>query len=472
MSSPAERPSVVVSIFAGMSALAAVPLAFVWFGASVSSPQEAWLEGGWPMYALLALGGLASVVNALGAFFLSRGTPIVAGVGIFLSLLAGAVGAFGYRSGMTGSFQAIAHAAPMDRAIIMNGATGESMMCLVLGASMVGALFLALGLGALIAAAGVKSARGGFLLFGLGELALGVWQLFLARGYAGEAEAFKALAHAGPMDVATILFGGLEDAQAARGVASFALLGVVACCLAAGALLRANPRALAGVVGGLLVAAAGLGGLRPLARPTADELALLSRPAIGKALRTLDGTPVDQKDRFLTLSAKELLVDDGSPATELPRNLESAKDFNGVLNLRLEPDVTRERLIEQLALMRDAEVRSVRLIGMVTLTPPPGLEVPAPFTAHVVRAAGVRLLLAGEASCRGVTCDFASLGEKGLTVGNETFPLVTKSEVYDGGEATFERAIHLEAKNFTLEQLLSAAHTAAGQGRFLALHFP
>ncbi len=472
MNTAAERPSLVVSVFASMSALLGVPLGLVLFVANVSEASEAWLEGGWPMYAVLALGALAGVVNAVGAFFLTRGTPGVAGAGLFLSLLCGAIGVFGYQHGLTGSFEAVAYAAPMDRVWIMNGSVGEAMMCLVFGATMVGALLLAFGSSALIVALGVKEGRAGFAFFGLGLLAVGIWQLFVARGFSGEALGYQSVARASPADMAVLLFAGLDVAQEARSLASYALLGVVACCLAAGALLHANRRALVAVVGGLLVITAGLGGLRALSRPTTEQLEQLATPSIAGALMHLDGTPVDRKDRFLTLSAKELRTDSGAPAAELATSLDSAKDGDGVVNLRLEPDVTRERLLEQLGAMRDAKVRSVRLIGMRAMTPPPGLVVPAPFTTNLVQACAVRVHLVGEESCRDVDCTLASLDDKGLHEGAETFPLETKSFGFDGGETRFDSAIHLAAGKLTFAQLLSAAHTAVGQSRFLALHLP
>jgi hypothetical protein len=44
--------------------LGALPFGVALFGLGILAPAEAWLEGGWPMYAVVALGAVATLVNA------------------------------------------------------------------------------------------------------------------------------------------------------------------------------------------------------------------------------------------------------------------------------------------------------------------------------------------------------------------------------------------------------------------------
>ncbi|MDP1917586.1 MAG: hypothetical protein Q8L14_15195 [Myxococcales bacterium] len=460
-----------------MSCLSAGPIALALFTFAISGSEEdglsrAWLEGGWPMYLITGLGLFAALVNAVGLFFATRGSPFATGAGLFLSTLVSAAGVFGYRSGMTGSFKAIAHAAPMDQPIIMNGATGESMMCLTLAAVFAGGLFLSVGVGALIGSAGSKPHRAALALFGLGALALGLWQSFLSVGFGHEAGAFTAVAHASPGDVEVILFSNLELAQKARSAAMSSLLGAAVVCLIAGATLRRSPRALLAVIAGVLVSAVGLGGSLVAGRPSAEELALLATPDLASPLRPVAGGAIDRRERFLAVGASTLRSE-GSEPIEIGDSAEvfaQVHDVRFVVNLKLERDVTLGRVLDVLTLAQNAGVRSARLIGSVTLSPPPGVAVPPPFDAHLSRLGGVRVLLASDETCASITCEFGTWSEKGVTIGQQTLPRETSSSAYDSGEVDFSRAIHLRVGGLTLEQLFDATHTVAAESRILALH--
>jgi len=334
----------------------------------------------------------------------------------------------------------------------------------------VAGLFFSLAVASLLGSLGVKAYRSAFALFGLGALALAAWQAFLSLSFAQESNAFKAMAHSEPTDLATLLFGSLDQAHGLQRLSSFALLGVVVLTIAAGALLRAQRSALAAVVGALLVSVAGLGGVRALVHPNDLELAVLERPTVTMPLRAMDGTPVDRRDRALALTAKGLLGFDDAPVTNLAQAISRASSSAG-LNLRLAPDVTAEHLVAALKELREQEVDSVSLLGQATIEPSLGFTPPRPFPHRLDLLTGVRVLLATDSMCETLKCEFGTLTERGLTVGDETLPLVKKSLVLGAPEMFIERhAIHLQVGAVPLEQLLDAAHTAAAKGRVLALH--
>jgi hypothetical protein len=464
-----EKPSLIVSVFAALLCLGAVPFGVAIFAVGTSSPAEAWLEGGWPMSVIVGVGLVASLVNAAGAFFLTRGSPWAAGVGVFLSLGSAAVGAFGFRTNMSGAFEAVAHAATDDQTTIMYGATGESLNCAVLGSAMAAGLFGALALAAFLSSLGGKQHRAAFALFGLGAAALATWQAFLSMSLALESQAYLAVAHASPTDLTVILFDALARGHALQRLASFSLFGVVGVAVVAGAVLRQQRATLVAVAGGLLVSVAGLGGLRALVHPNDEQLAVLERPTVSLPLRPMEGTPVDRKDRALALTPKGFLDFADAPVSNLSEAVARTQS-DGVLNLRLVPELTLEQLVAGLRELRAQHVASARLVGLAVEESTLQFTPRRPFRTRVEVLTGVRVLLPETTACDEVKCEFGTLSERGLTVGADTFPLVKKSFIFDGGEASLSRAIHLKVDGLSLEQLLDAAHTAAAQERFLALH--
>ncbi len=465
MTTTESRPSTLVSIFAAVMCLAALPLGLLVFTLNVESVAEAWNEGGWPMYLVFLCALLACGANAVGAFLLPRGSIGAAGAGIFLSLACAAVGAFGFRLNMNGADAAIAHASPTDRGLIMHGALGESLMCVVFGFSMAGALFFMLGIGGLVGAGAGKEQRAALGIFGAGSLALGLWQFAVSHQLGSEANAYLAVAHAMAADRMTLLAFALEAAQHARQFALVLLVPVLICAVASVMVLRGRP-SMGAVTAALVVPLLALGAMRLVARPSADELAMLKSSGITTPLRELNGAPVDWKDRVVLLDAKGLHAPDGtSPSYERPIGT-FAED--GTLSIALTPDVPLAQLrlvLRQVALER---IHSVRLVGMHVLVPPPGVTIPPPFDQQLTQLRGVRVLLANEGTCEELQCEFGTLKGDTLVVGSESLPLVDESSGYDDGETNFARAIHLELEGVTVEQVIKAAHTA-GERR-VALH--
>lgn len=467
---PDEKPSLLTSVFAAVACLGAFPVGFMLFAITEHSVADAWNEGGSWMYVISLATLVSSFVNAVGVFLVARGAPAVLGVGLFTSIGVGFLGALGFRAGMSDSFAAVAFASPLDRSLIMYGATGEASMCLVLAGMFVSALFLFTGVGSLIASAGTRSLRRPLASFALGAVALGIWQFFSGRVVASEADAYRAVAHADPYDFAVLLFSFLDDAQQARAQATGALVVVVLCVLLAAALLKRSPRALAAVVGGLLVSAAGLGAQRVLAKPGSDELALLSQANVERPLRELDGSPLDRRDRFVFLGA-ELRDESGEVIPRLDEEALARLSSDDQVIVRLERDASAERLFETLARLSALKVRSVVLAGSQRLEVPPGVKVPPPFDQQLVAVRGVRVLLADERGCATGKCEFGTLADDGLHVGGEVWPLVNRSSASSYGQPEAEDAVHVVVGALTLEQLLSLAHTGVAKGRPIALHF-
>lgn len=164
-----------VALLAAVFSLGAVPVGALIFALASKLP-ESWLEGGVWMYALLLLALIASVVNAVGVYFSARGSPAVLGGGLLMSMFTALVSVLAFRSVLSGSFEAITHAAPDDQSTIMFGASGEALQLAVFGCALVGGLFLSLALSSALLAVNSKTHRAAFACFGLGIAAIGAWQ--------------------------------------------------------------------------------------------------------------------------------------------------------------------------------------------------------------------------------------------------------------------------------------------------------
>lgn len=465
MTTTESKPSTLVSAFAAVMCLTALPLGLLVFTLNVESVAEAWNEGGWPMYLVFLCAFLACGVNATGAFFLPRGSIGAAAAGIFLSLACGAIGAFGFRFNLNGADAAIAYANPMDQGIIMHGALGESLMCVVFGFSMAGASFLMLGIGGVVGAGAGREQRAALGIFGAGSIALGLWQFAVSHVLGSEASAYKAVAHAMVSDRMVLLAVAMESAQHARQLALVLLVPVLISAVASVMVLRGKP-SLGPVTAGIVVPLLALAAMRVTARANEVELEMLKSSGITTPLRELNGAPVDWRDRVVLLDKKGLHAPDGtSPSDERP--IATFAD-DGTLNVALTPDVSLEQLrlvLRQLAMQR---IHSVRLVGTHVTVPPPGVTIPPPFDLQLTQLRGVRVLLANDDTCEEFKCEFGTLTGDKLMVGSESLPLVDESFVYDDNATDFARAIHLKLEGVTLEQVIKAAHTA-GERR-VALH--
>ncbi len=121
--------------------------------------QDMMLMAGWSGYPLLlaalASGGVGLVALGLAAAKAWRPALVMAGVAVGVAFVGVLGGQAGYLSGLRGSYKAVAHAAPADRATILAASEQEAKANVTLGLfSLPGGLLAAL-------AAGVAFARTG-----------------------------------------------------------------------------------------------------------------------------------------------------------------------------------------------------------------------------------------------------------------------------------------------------------------------
>lgn len=467
-----QKPSVVLSIFAAMVALPGVVLGFGFFVAIANEVSQAWNEGGSGMY-LVLLGSLtATLAGAAAAFFATRGQPMAWGLSAALLVGTFAAGVASYRLAMSESFEAIQHAAPADRAIIMNGAAGEASWTLVFAALMVAGLLLCQGAALAFGSIGARepSHRRGLVILGLGVMVLGVWQGLSGLAMHSERGAYAAVAFASPADRMTILFSEFEQAASFSRAATLSLGAVALVCLLAVALLRATPRLLVGVVAGLAVTTAGLGGMRVLGRPSAEQRVLLTTSRVPRPLMELDAVSVDVPYPFITQGSELRDVNNKPmPMEELDLKF---RGRSGGFELGLEPGVTVQSLAKTLSAVRARGVSSVLLVGTMRSSIPEGMSVPPAFEPYLTETRGVRVLLGRRGvECPETGCKWAKLDAAGLTFGGETWPLLTKSSEWLGGAVNFEESVPLDLEGLELQQFLSAAHTAADKHKLLAVFF-
>jgi len=467
-----QKPSLVMPLLAGVLSLLGLPLGVGLFVVASHEPADAWNEGGWPMYPVLLFAMAATAVGAVGVFLVGRGKPVVWAVSALLSVFVAALGVFGYRNGLIGSFEAIQHAAPVDRAVIMNGSVGEASQCVVFALLLVAGILLVQGVALAFSGVAVQEplARRGTFLLGFGVLAVGLWQAMAGFAFSAESQIYKGVAHGSPADRLTIVAAYIDEAGAWAQRAPFALIAVVAVCLLAGTLLRSNPRLLLSVVAGILVPTAGLGGVRAFARPTAEQAELLAQPRTLKPLLELNATPVEDPYPYVSLGTE--LRDGNGELASLDGERAILASEKGTFQLCLEPNVTLAALEKTLGDLRAHDVKSVLLIGTKT-TRPEGLTIPPKFAHHFTESRGVRVLLGrSEVDCPKGGCTWATMDEKTLTFGDEHWPLENRLFEFDDGTIDFARAVPFKLEGHTLQQFLSAAMTVGAQSpQHLALYF-
>lgn len=464
-----QKPSLVIPLLAGVLSLVGLPLGIGLFVIASGEPADAWNEGGWPMYPVLLFAMASTVVGAVGAFFVARGKPVVWAASALVSVFVAALGVFGYRNGLIGSFEAIQHAAPVDRAVIMNGSVGEASQCVVFALLLVAGILLVQGVALAFSGLAVREplARRGTFLLGFGVLAVGLWQAMAGFAFSAESQVYKWVAHASAVDRLTLIAAYVEQSGAWGQRASFALIAVVVVCVLAGTLLRSNPRVLISVVAGILIPTAGLGGVRAFARPTAEQAELLAQPRTLKPLLELNATPVDDPYPYVSLGTE--LRDASGELASLDGERPVLAGRDGTFQLALEPNVT---LAKTLGDLRAHDVKSVLLIGTKT-TKPEGLTIPPKFAQHFTESRGVRVLLGrSEVDCPKGGCTWATMDEKTLTFGEERWPLENQLFGFDDGTIDFARAVPFKLEGHTLQQFLSAAMTVGAQSpQHLALYF-
>ncbi|MFO0593950.1 MAG: hypothetical protein U0228_01565 [Myxococcaceae bacterium] len=440
---PEEKPSTLLSVLAALLALGGLPAGMALFAVLVDAEVgQAWMEGGWGMYACLALGALTCLVGAAGSFLAPRGVPAVLGAALGGVVAMVAAASLAWRSVGLASLEAISHASPIDRAIIMRGAMGELDSLTVLAAALAAGLFaaLALGAGAGSLATRVAGRRGGLAFFAAALLALAAWQGLSAFSAAGGRRAMWAGAHASTMDRRILLLDGFERQDSGRKAAGFALLAALAVALAGTAALRSHRGAMVGLLAGVLVPIAGVGGMRTLARPNAEMLKVATMPEVSAPLIELDGPGVDLRDVIFYAPGVELAINDDT---------RFSKDMPIALGIQKGNEAA---VLEFMKIAKLPPNSTVTLAGFMKVEPPP--FVPKEWAVLFTEVRGVSFQLVDAASdC--AACDAGKVTEQGLVVGSETWPLADQSSApYPA------RRVVIPMAGLSLSQLVRLGHAA------------
>ncbi len=457
--SPVEKPSVGLSILAALLALGGLPAGFTVFLVTTQEPSSAWNEGGAGMFAIVGLAMLATVGSAAGAFLAPRGVPGVMGAALAATALLMGVAGGAYRTAVAESFQAIQHASPLDRPIIMRGALGEVASLVILAAALATGLLVFQGVSLLAAslASPEAAAKRALLFTGLGLMGLGAWQFFTAMNAGAERDLYLSMSHAAPMDRLVLVVDGFERLASSRQLGLGALLAALIVTVGGVLALRSQRRAAAAVLFGVLVPLVGLGGFRAMARPSAESLVLATTAGSPRELMPLDATPVDERDFEMLSLGTELRTDDGVVVTD---SEELQVRIKLPIGVGLEPGVDVAAVMTLLGKLQKASTRTVALVGQMRKEPP--VFVPAAWHPVFTERRGLIFDLQTESGCEG--CTFASLSDKGLV-----WPLESSSF---GSASDDARKVFVKTEGLTLQQVLSLGHAAAPKAVRIVLVLP
>jgi hypothetical protein len=266
MNDPTARRPTGAAVTAALTAFMGFPVAFAIFVAAVTSRHDegglfeklarAWQEGGWAMYAVLLVSGLAAVGCAAFAFFgVQRGSIAILACAPVSALIT-AVGAIGFFSGMRNALEAVAHVHPADKATILAAGTSEALTASAFGMAGTAGLVGSLALGCLFGVVAQTGVARRLLAFSGGAfLALALVSLTAVLRLGVVMGIFRALAFVSPADRLTILVGGSDELAAYR-VPMLGALALLALVVIAGAVaLKEQPRA------AVLLPLLGFGGL-------------------------------------------------------------------------------------------------------------------------------------------------------------------------------------------------------------------
>lgn len=448
-------------IAAGVLSLLAFPIGFVLFGIdSVAGSEfgfaaavaEGWNEGGWWMYVILLLEFALIGGGALSLLFFARGKQTLWALTPAISVVMMAAAVIGFMMGMNSATTAVAYANPLDRGIIMFGASGEALQTIHFALSFIAATFVLHAIGLAIIGATAKEKKPPLVL-ALGVFGLAVWLYASQRATSMELGAFKAMAHAAPGDRATIVLFSLADAQSAQKLALGAMVLVLIAVVLAVVMLRSTPRALAGVVSALLVTLAGIGGLRALGRPNGDAQKMMKGAQLTMPLLELRATPDALPYPLYTLGRTAIHDVEGQVPT-----LEELIRGKDEVSLVLEADVTLDNLRETLARLASNEVKSVKLYGELRIKPPDDVTVPPMFEPLFHGSSAVRVGLIS--ACPDTGC--AKINEKGLSFDGKNYEFVESS--YNVPIDDLSRGVPVELKGLTLPKLLECAKALDAHG--------
>lgn len=494
MTEPTKRPTG-AAVAAALSPFLGLPLTFLFLLLSVgiavpnefeASPWarvvEVWYEGGWPMYAIVGVGGLLSIIAAVFMFFgVHRGSAVVLANAPLAAVLV-AVGAFGYWQGMDGAVAAIAHAAAADRATILAGATGEALSTSLFSLCAMGGLLVALSAGAFFGVLAQQGPARRLLLAAIGVfLSLSLVAKVFASRIVEVSGSFRAVAHASPVDRLTILVGVSEELGRYRlfTLGAFALLAVVV--VGAAVLLKATPR-LAVMVplmgfGGLFgfgaqeVARKAVDGMVEAMASTSSRIGLVELegyPGLGPRWCVSGATIVDCEDGSLgRVADRETLEDEVGAAVRQLHELGALRGEGASLGLT--PGAQASTMWQFMLTAQRAKAESVGLYGESEPQQGPPLisEFRAIGKALELRTRRVPVGLGTKAElCGENDCAFATATKEALSVKGETW----KAGRLEGDPSELKADVLLEATpELAPKTLIALAMAAASHHHRLVL---
>lgn len=415
----------------------------------------------------------------------------------------GALAVLGFRNGLASVLAAAATASPVDAGAIAVTGTAETSQLVVFGWSLAGALFASSGLALLVAALVQQEPlrRRVFGLLGAGSAALAAWLISGARAEARLVSGLDAAALAAPIDRPALIVAALSERAGLR-LFEFASLGaVLLVSLGAALVLRASPRAAAGVVAWLLVAAAGFGGARLLVSVPTEVAELVARSSPVEPLIDLDASYAEP-DAFTGLvlgaqleelpgfthgqgrcgnvppTARPPSAEAHAPLAQRPRGERlrpfTAGNSGAILALGLQPDATAAGLDALVREAIDARFQVLAVVGVHTQPTPADVDVPAFVRPMFTTYRALPVLVGREETLCAAPCAFATIDERAVRLpAHAPWPLEERSagqaDLADPAKAVFVR---WPDGGLAPSLVLRAAHTAATHDSTLALVLP
>ncbi len=260
---PAHRPTA-AAIVAAMTPFFGLPLGVLVFALTrpsddeglVSALSQAWAEGGWPMYLVLASTALVSSVSAGLLFFgVQQGSSAVLAIAPLASL-ASAAGVAGAVIGMRTVTEVLGLVSPADRAALLAAGTGETLNASAFGFACAAGVLVASAAGVLLGSMAQRAEARRLLFvasvtFFLLGLVMGTALLRLSKAR----QLLRVVVNLRPIDRLPLMVAGSDEISAYH-LSFLGLVGVLLVVLAVGAVvLKSSPRI------AVLLPVLGLGGL-------------------------------------------------------------------------------------------------------------------------------------------------------------------------------------------------------------------
>lgn len=463
-----------LALIAGLALLGTVPITFALLlmlpahgDSSFELLANLFNEGGSWAYAVALAGGIASMAAAFFMALSVRKPSVPAPLALVPFLLVWLAALGGTALSMSSMREAVMHASPADRAIILLAGTGEvaSLRLFAFAWSAAGALCLVVA--SLLAMAGPGRAARVLTVLAAGALGLSLGAAML-QGFELR-EGLLAGARANPADRATLLAasvdGYLRFGRLSNGLLLFALAvaGVGAAVLSA----RGKQQAALSIAASLIVCAVGFRGLA----------AVCERQLVSGAHDPAPATPAPLAfEGLFPRDDRWEILESGEPA-EIDRKISNRVEYRGLddshptLSVQIPPTMTPAALLRVLQVARHLKFERVELVGAAIrkLDVPPAFEPAAALMSVVPQATQVQVTFdEDDCECAGsAKWTAAGLEVTGLDGKVQTWPSAKPdaiASVIDVQRLDFDGTTPLEPMD-----LVHASLTALSRGHLLVV---